>query len=273
MGHSKRHDPEPKYSEPGILSNVFSFVSREIGEFMINATGQAESGPSKRKQGRDEQRGRQRKGYDGGMIEQWREDSGSVDDGGEKQTGKTKDRRKSSADGRGRTRRRRERKDAKRHASSGSRSRSQSVERSHSKSQSQSREPSRSRTRKTKARTSLEGKQAKSRAKSADGYGRKKYQDRVYAGRPEDADGELTPSMTSRSPSPRRTGHSRGGKICPHPQEDTFSSQHPPSSSHTIPLHSSHSEALYPQLRKKTLHNDAWLTFSPIRFAPTRSPR
>jgi hypothetical protein len=42
MGHSTRHDPEPKFSEPGILSNVFSFVSREIGEFMINATGKAE---------------------------------------------------------------------------------------------------------------------------------------------------------------------------------------------------------------------------------------
>jgi hypothetical protein len=42
MGHSTRHDPEPRYSEPGILSNVLSFVSREIGEFMINATGKAE---------------------------------------------------------------------------------------------------------------------------------------------------------------------------------------------------------------------------------------
>jgi hypothetical protein len=207
MGNSTRHDPELRYSEPGILSNVFSFVSREIGEFMINATGQAEvcfflllgfqtnrtehrsltqSGPSKRKRGRDgkyEERGRQRKGYDGGMIEQWREASGSVDDGGEKQLGKTRNRRKLSVDGRDRTRR----KDGKRRASSGSRSRSQSAEPSHS--QSQSREHSRSRTRKTKARTSSDGKQAKTRAKSADNYGRKKYQDRVYAGRPEDADG------------------------------------------------------------------------------------
>jgi len=33
MGHS---------NEPGILSNVFSFVSREIGEFVINATGTSE---------------------------------------------------------------------------------------------------------------------------------------------------------------------------------------------------------------------------------------
>jgi hypothetical protein len=119
------------------------------------------------------------------MIEQWREASGSVDGGGEKQLGKTTNRRKSSVDGRDRTRR----KDGKRPASSGSRSRSQSAERSHSQSQSQSREHSRSRTRKTKARTSSDGKQAKTRAKSADNYGRKKNQDRVYPGRPEDADG------------------------------------------------------------------------------------
>ncbi|KAG2110984.1 uncharacterized protein F5147DRAFT_110780 [Suillus discolor] len=38
MVHSNRDDP-------GILSNVFSFVSREIGEFMINATGQSGSFP------------------------------------------------------------------------------------------------------------------------------------------------------------------------------------------------------------------------------------
>ncbi|KAG2133676.1 uncharacterized protein EDB93DRAFT_1174109 [Suillus bovinus] len=66
--------------DPGILSNVFSFVSREIGEFMINATGKSESGTSKRRQRRDaksKERGRRRKGYDGGMIEQWREASGS----------------------------------------------------------------------------------------------------------------------------------------------------------------------------------------------------
>lgn len=35
MVHSNRDDP-------GILLNVFSFVSREIGEFMINATGKSE---------------------------------------------------------------------------------------------------------------------------------------------------------------------------------------------------------------------------------------
>lgn len=59
--------------------------------------------------------------------------------------------------------------------------------------------------------------------------------------------------MTSRSPSPRRTSHSRSGKI--RPQEDTSSSQHPPkdpsSSQINISLPSSHSEATYPQLRKK----------------------
>ncbi|KAG2076582.1 hypothetical protein BDR04DRAFT_1114133 [Suillus decipiens] len=209
MGHSNRHDPEPKHSEPGILSNVFSFVSREIGEFMINATGNTESGPSKREQER-----------------------------------KMNDRRKLSADGRRRARRGREKKDGKRRASSGSRSRSQSVECLHSQSQNEAREPSRSRTRKTKARTSSEGKQAKSRAKSADDYGRKKYRNRVYAGRPEDADGELTPSITSRSPSPRRTNHSRGGIICPRPKD--------PSSSQTnLPLPSSQSEVTYPQLRRK----------------------
>ncbi|KAG0691939.1 hypothetical protein DFH29DRAFT_616458 [Suillus ampliporus] len=249
----------------------FSFVSREIGEFVINATGGAESGPSKRKHGRDgrlghegkremEERGRQRRGYDGGMIEQWREVSSSVDGGGKKRIEKTKDSRKSSIDGRGRSRRERERR-----ASSGSPLRSQSAERpySHTHSQSQSREPSRSRTKKTKARTSSDVKQAKSRAKSTDGYGRKKYQDR-----PEDADGELTPSVTSRSPSPRRNNHSRGGKVRPRPQQETTSSHHPPQATSSQPnppspsnpcttsppLPSSHSiltEVTYPTLRKK----------------------
>lgn len=129
MGHS---------NEPGILSNVFSFVSREIGEFVINATGTSESGPSKRRQRRNaksKERVKQRKGYDGGMIEQWREVSGS-----------------------------------------------------------------------------------------------EKHQDRVYA--------ETTPSMPSRSPSPRRTSHSRGRKVRPRPQDDA-------------PFPPSHSEITYPQLRKK----------------------
>lgn len=131
MVHSNRDDP-------GILSNVFSFVSREIGEFMVNATGKYESGPSKRRQGRDakyKERDRQRKGYDGGMIEQWREASGS-----------------------------------------------------------------------------------------------EKHQDQVYT--------EITSSMTSRSPSPRHTSHSRGRKVRPRPQDDA-------------PLPSSHSETIYPQLHKK----------------------
>ncbi|KAG2058461.1 hypothetical protein BDR06DRAFT_950253 [Suillus hirtellus] len=131
MVHSNRDDP-------GILSNVFSFVSREIGEFMINATGKSESGPSKRRQGRDakyKERSRQRKGYDGGMIELWREASGS-----------------------------------------------------------------------------------------------EKHQDQVYT--------EITSSMTSRSPSPRHTSHSRGRKVRPRPQDDS-------------PLPSSHSETTYPQLHKK----------------------
>ncbi|KAG2132622.1 hypothetical protein BD769DRAFT_549305 [Suillus cothurnatus] len=41
MGHFNRHD------EPGILSNVFSFISREISEFIINAkSGQRQAHPS-----------------------------------------------------------------------------------------------------------------------------------------------------------------------------------------------------------------------------------
>ncbi|KAG2153957.1 hypothetical protein DEU56DRAFT_772001 [Suillus clintonianus] len=225
MSHSNRHNLKPRRSEPGILSNVLSFVSREIGEFVINATGKAESGPSKLKRGHDtklEERGRQRKGYDGGMIEQWREASGSVDGGGEKQPRKTKDRRKLSTDGRGRTRRGKERNDGKRRAASGSPPPSRSAERSYSQSQSQSREPSRSK--KPKARTS-DGKQPNSRAKSADSHGRK---NQFYVDRPEDADGEEIQ----------------------HPPKDQSSSEaNPPP-----PLHLSHpisAEAAYPQLRKK----------------------
>ncbi|KAG1887164.1 hypothetical protein F4604DRAFT_1235963 [Suillus subluteus] len=60
--------------------------------------------------------------------------------------------------------------------------------------------------------------------------GSEKHQDRVYA--------EITPSTTSRLPSPRRTSHSRGRKVRPRPQDDA-------------PLPSSHSETTYPQLRKK----------------------
>lgn len=44
--------------------------------------------------------------------------------------------------------------------------------------------------------------------------------------------------MTSRSPSPRHTSHSRGRKVRPRPQDDA-------------PLPSSHSETTYPQLHKK----------------------
>ena len=156
-----------------------------------------QSGPSTRKRHHEhrregEDRGRQRRGYDGSMIEQWREVNGSIDGGGEKQIEKSKDRGKSSADGRGRSRREREREkiDRRRRASSGSPSRLHAA-RSYlnTQSQTQSREPSR--MKKAKVRTSSDGKQAKPRPNSTDAYGRKKYQDRVYeyVDRPEDADG------------------------------------------------------------------------------------
>jgi hypothetical protein len=41
MTHPNRYDSGSRSTEPGILSNVFSFVSREIGEFVISATGGA----------------------------------------------------------------------------------------------------------------------------------------------------------------------------------------------------------------------------------------
>jgi hypothetical protein len=110
------------------------------------------------------------------MIEQWREASDSVDGGGKKHIERAKDKKNLSAD-------RRSRRDGKKRASSGSPSRSMSGGRHP---QSQSREPSRSRVKKTKARTSSDG---KLRAKSADGYGRKKDRVYEYVDRPEDADG------------------------------------------------------------------------------------
>ncbi|KAG1791739.1 uncharacterized protein HD556DRAFT_637854 [Suillus plorans] len=62
--------------------------------------------------------------------------------------------------------------------------------------------------------------------------GSEKHQDQVYA--------EITSSMTSRSPSPRHTSHSRGRKVRPRPQDDA-------------PLPSSHSEPTYPHLHRTSI--------------------
>ncbi|OAX34382.1 hypothetical protein K503DRAFT_774619 [Rhizopogon vinicolor AM-OR11-026] len=269
MTRPNRRDLESRSTEPGILSNVFSFVSREIGEFVVSATGGAgESGPSKRKRRlqherrrEGEERGRQRRGYDGSMIEHWREVNGSVEGGGKKPI----DRKKLSADRRGHGRREKEEDsmDGKKHASSGSPPRSQSGQRH---SQPQSREPLHSHVKKTKASSSSD---EKLRAKSVGGYGRKTDRVYEYEDRPEDADGELTPSRSSHSPSPRPNSRSRGGMVRPHPQEhtarspspqDTSSSRAnppPPLNTHsTSSLPASHristaTEGGYPTLRKK----------------------